>query len=638
MTDREPEEKILNTEESEEDKAVPVYSETAETEAPDLDDEQIKAAALAYAKYLTEKGLIPGDATFVEAEELGVDLEKKPAEESAEEPEAAEPEPEAESSAEEEAKAPEKKKPKANKENKQRKKKQKAKAKKQASYKETFLRTSGKAPLASITDFHDRAQDKVDGAFETVGKDVIRGIHRISDGYRESRRVIGFALLLTGVLAASILIVFDRFTVYEYAYNGKVLGYVQEQEEVTDVLAIAGRKLSGNNGGGDDDGVDIEFVADQNVTFNLVESRGKSTDDSDTVINKLIYMTDIETEAYAVYDGDKVVAIVKDQKDAETLLKRTMGELSVPDRGMVLVSAEFVNELSTKPVNVLLGSIQSNAVAQEQMIKGGLMQTYHIVEEGETLETLAAVFGVSDIDIYDEGNRNVATEIEQGDKVCIRSQVEPVGVKMVETGRIKEVIEFETIKKETDEFYKGDTHLQQDGVNGEQIFEGTITKVSGVETEREQTKEPEIRKEKKDKIILVGTAERPKTAATGTFIVPLDHFTMTSGFGPRWGTHHDGVDLAAPTGTPYYAADGGTVIRAGWFGGYGNCIDIDHGNGVVTRYGHSSQIFVSVGDLVYQGQNIGLVGSTGWSTGPHLHFEVHINGVRQDPEAYVKFF
>ena len=610
MTDKATEE-IIKTEENEETAPVKVYSETAEIEIPQLDDEQIKAAALAYAKYLNEQGLEPGDATFAEPEELGVDLEEK------EKPEE-----------KKEEKKPEKK------ESKERKKKQKAKAKQKKSYQKEFMKNTGKSPLASVTDAHDRMQDGSDKVLASIGKDVVKGAHRVAAGYRNSRRVIGIAILFTGLLAAAILIIFDKYTVYEYTYNGKVLGYVQEQEEVTDVLDIAGKKLSG----GRENGVNVEFVANQNVTFNLVDGRGKSRDDSDTVINKLIYMTDIETEAYAVYDGDRVVAVVKDQNDADSLLATTMSQLSVPDRGMTLVSSEFTNNLSTRPVNVLLGSVQSNAAAQKQMINGGKMEIFHIAEEGETVDSLAVEFGVETIDIYDEDNNNVVEEIEQGDKVCIRSTVDPVSVKMVESGRIKETIEFETIKKESDEYYKGDTYLEQEGVNGVQIFEGTITKVAGEVVDRKESKPPEVLTEKKDKIIIVGTAERPKTAATGTFIKPLEYFTMTSGFGPRWGTHHNGVDLAVSTGTPFVAADGGKVVRAGWYGGYGMCIDIDHGNGTLTRYGHCSRIYVSVGDLVYQGQTIGLVGSTGWSTGPHLHFEVYIDDVRRDPEEYVKFF
>lgn len=629
MTDKDIEITTVNNEaEDEETKPVEVYSEKAETEAPDLDSEQIKAAALAYAKYLREQGLIPGDATFVEPEEIGVDLEERAPEE--EKPKTEEVK---EASEEKDPKNPKEKKeqaPKKKAAKESRKKKQKVKEKKQNLYKKQFMKKTGRSPLASVTDGLDRMQDAVDGAFVNVGQDTVRGFHRMATGYMNSRRTIGFALLLIGILAAAILIIFDTFTVYEYAYNGKVLGYVHEQEEVTDVLDIAGRKLSS----GRENGVTVEFAANQNVTFNLVEGKGKSTDDSDTVINKLIYMTDIETEATAIYDGDSVVAIVKDEADAEDLLAQTMGQLSIPDNGMVLVSSEFVNELNTRPIDVLLGSVQSKAAAQEQMVNGGDMETFHIAEEGETVESIAGEFGVETDRIYDENNEEVVSEIEQGDKICIRSMVEPVSVKMVETGKIKETVEYQTIKKETDKYYKGDTYVEQEGVNGVQIFEGTITKVAGEETDRDEIS-TEVIKEKKDKIILVGTAERPKTAATGTFIIPLDRYTFSSGFGHRWGRLHKGVDLAVGTGNPIHAADGGKVVRASYYGGYGYCVEIEHEPGVVTRYAHCSQILVSVGDLVYQGQTIALVGNTGNSFGSHLHFEVLINGSPQNPVNYI---
>ena len=643
MTDREQEDNTLNNEITEKKKPAEVYSETAEEDVPQLSDAQIKAAALAYAKYLRDNDLAPGDATFADPEDLGVVLEEK--EEEAAEEGAKEEAPEAGSEEEtaEELSDGEKKAEEPSEDEKkeggsegtagrERKRKQKAKARRIKSYKKEFMAVKP-SPLAGITDFHDRAQDRVDEAFSAMGKGMVTGAHRMAAGYRNSRRTIGIALLLTGILAAAILILFDRFTVYEYAYNGKVLGYVQEQEVVTDVLGIAGKKLSENSKGG----TGIEFVANQNITFNLVDGRGKSTDDSDTVINKIIYMTDIETEAIAIYDGDRIVAIVQNQEEAETLLTQTKAELSMPDRGMVVISSEFTNPLDARPINVLLGSVQSNAAAQRQMINGGKMETYHIVEEGETLESLAELFGVEVIDIYNEDNSEIVTELEQGDKVCIRSTVEPVSVEMVESGKIKEVIEYETIKQESDDYYKGDTYLLQEGENGEQIYEGTITKVGGVEVSRDPTGPAVKTKEKKDKIILVGTAERPKTAATGTFMLPLDHYVVTSEFGGRWGRNHNGIDLGASTGTPIYASDGGRVIRADWYSGYGMCIDIDHGNGVFTRYGHCSAIYVNVGDLVYQGQNIGAVGNTGNSFGSHLHFEIRVNDTPQNPRNYLRF-
>ena len=622
MTFNETEEKTLNTEieaKAEEEAA----AEPEEEVHPSLDDAQIKAAALAYARYLKDNDLAPGDATTTEPGEIMPEPGEAPAEAPEEETSSEE-----NQNAEDDGQEKQDKKTETKKAEDLRKirKRQEAKARQ----KEKFLK-GGKDSLASVMNLHDKVQDGIDGTFSKLGREVIRGAHKISSSYRNTRRGIGIAILVTGLLAAGILIVFDMFTVYEYAYNGKVLGYVKNQEEVTDVLDVAGRQLANNNS---TEG-EVKFVANQNVTFNPVDGRGKSTDDSDTVVNKLIYMTDIETEAYAVYDGDKVVAIVKDQNDADNLLLQTKDDLSAPDPGMELVSAEFTNELSVRPVNVLLGSIQSNAAAQEQMTNGGEMNTYHIVEQGETVESLAAEFGVEAFDIYNGDNSEAVVEIEQGDRVCIRSHVEPVSVKMVEEGRLKEVIEFETIKKESDEYYKGDTHLEQEGQNGVQIFEGRITKVGGEVQNRKETAETEILVEKKDKIILVGTAERPKTAATGTFIMPIEHYVVTSEWGGRWGRMHEGMDFGASTGTPIYAADGGKVIKANFWSGHGLCVEIDHGNGVVTRYSHCSAVHVSIGDLVYQGQHIADVGNTGHSFGSHLHFEVRINDVSQNPRNYV---
>ncbi|AEV81787.1 peptidase M23 [Actinoplanes sp. SE50] len=123
----------------------------------------------------------------------------------------------------------------------------------------------------------------------------------------------------------------------------------------------------------------------------------------------------------------------------------------------------------------------------------------------------------------------------------------------------------------------------------------------------------------------VKRAEKPVAvaAATGTWVDPNPTARVTSCFGERWGRLHAGVDLAAPDGTPIVAAGAGVVVRAGVAEGYGNAVLIDHGNGWLTHYGHLSRITVAVGQVVRAGEQIGNEGSTGHSTGPHLHFEVH---------------
>lgn len=127
---------------------------------------------------------------------------------------------------------------------------------------------------------------------------------------------------------------------------------------------------------------------------------------------------------------------------------------------------------------------------------------------------------------------------------------------------------------------------------------------------------------------------------TGQFVWPVNG-RVSSPFGYR--IHpifhvrkmHTGIDLSAGMGTPIKAADSGTVIQAGWRGGYGKCVVISHGNGVATLYAHQSVLLVSVGDTVKRGQVIGKVGSTGFSTGAHLHFEVRVNGSPVDPMGYL---
>jgi len=109
---------------------------------------------------------------------------------------------------------------------------------------------------------------------------------------------------------------------------------------------------------------------------------------------------------------------------------------------------------------------------------------------------------------------------------------------------------------------------------------------------------------------------------------------VTSGFGMRWGRLHAGIDIAVAYGTPIHASAAGTVIFAGWMGGYGNFVIIDHGGGLATAYAHQSSIAVG-GGSVSQGQVIGYVGSTGHSFGPHLHFEVRVNGSPVDPLGYL---
>lgn len=116
---------------------------------------------------------------------------------------------------------------------------------------------------------------------------------------------------------------------------------------------------------------------------------------------------------------------------------------------------------------------------------------------------------------------------------------------------------------------------------------------------------------------------------------------VASGFGVRFDPFtglrrsHEGIDFPAPTGTPIVAAAGGVVIGAGWHSDYGNLLEIDHGNDIITRYAHTSRLLVQIGDIVKRGQHVADIGTTGRSTGPHLHFEVRVKGVAQNPNKFL---
>ena len=128
--------------------------------------------------------------------------------------------------------------------------------------------------------------------------------------------------------------------------------------------------------------------------------------------------------------------------------------------------------------------------------------------------------------------------------------------------------------------------------------------------------------------------DTPVTTPTGW---PTDGF-ISSGYGLRWNgaEFHQGIDIAAEMGTPIVATADGVVTLAGWnAGGYGNMVDIDHGNGILTRYGHASRVVVQEGQRVKRGEVIAYMGSTGFSTGPHVHYEIHVHGETVNPASYL---
>ena len=196
-----------------------------------------------------------------------------------------------------------------------------------------------------------------------------------------------------------------------------------------------------------------------------------------------------------------------------------------------------------------------------------------------------------------------------------------------------EEIPFETVTRENNERDQTYRVTLQEGCAGEAVVTAEIRTVDGEEHGRTIVART-VLSNATDEIVEVGT--KNVGIGTGSFLVPMSSYTFTSGFKWRWGRLHSGVDLAAGEGTPVYAADHGKVIVAEDSGnGYGKYIILDHRNGYKTLYGHNSELLVSVGDVVAKGDRIALSGNTGNSTGPHLHFEIHVNDEKVDPQQYI---
>lgn len=210
----------------------------------------------------------------------------------------------------------------------------------------------------------------------------------------------------------------------------------------------------------------------------------------------------------------------------------------------------------------------------------------------------------------------------------------------VETYTEMITLEYESKTVFTDALRDGAKNVVSKGYNGEGKQTYRVVSIDGVKSEAEIVSLDVITAPTAE-VVQVGSRSNGKTVASlGTFQKPYDG-RITSYVGPRWGRTHNGIDIIAKEGAckgdPAFAAADGVVVRADWYGGYGNCVIIDHGNGIQTLYAHFTKLSVKAGDVVKAGDEVGKIGSTGNSTGPHLHFEVHVDGEIVNPLLFVDF-
>jgi len=388
-----------------------------------------------------------------------------------------------------------------------------------------------------------------------------------------------FAVLVV-VIAASVVLI-QSSTAYEYSYHGKLLGTARSVDDVYRTIDVLGDKLSKATG------ANVSLDVERDMTFNKVVGFNLDVDTDEDILNTITYMKDLQVEAYVICVDDEETVTLESESVAKELLSEIQNEYAAASTGAVIDEVSYDQKVEIRPSYCLLGDIW---------------------------------------------NRSDAKKVLQGNK---EGTDEPlITIRSTETATYTEAVAYDVQYIDNASLYEGETEIKSQGSEGTDLIVATVERVNGQEVARTVVSTTRIT-EPVAEVQYRGTKPIPATQGTGAFQYPLASYTISSYFGMRWGTLHTGVDLAAPMGSKIYASDGGTVTFAGWKGSYGYLVIISHGGLFETYYAHCSKILVSVGENVYQGQNIALVGSTGYSTGPHCHFEVRYNGTPNNPLNYL---
>ncbi|MBE3590987.1 MAG: M23 family metallopeptidase [Firmicutes bacterium] len=340
-----------------------------------------------------------------------------------------------------------------------------------------------------------------------------------------------------------------------------------------------------------------------------------------------------------VIDGRRVLTL-PDRQTAEAAVAKVRADylawIGAGREGVTVQSVEPMQkiEIRVRPVDpdtIVTDLDQAVALLE----RGTDKQDEHTVAKGETLWQIAQEHHLSPEEILAANPGLQPSLLQVGQKVNLVVPEPYITFRDTEIRVQKVSIPYATQTVKDPNLYPWQRVTRQAGQPGVKEVTTQIVREAGriVSADVVSTAviEPPVQA-----VVAVGTKAVPAASGTGVFVWPTSGGVITSPFGWRWGTLHPGVDIGVPIGTPVYAADSGTVVAAGWESGYGKRVIISHGRGLVTVYGHLSSIRVQAGQEVRRGQLIGLSGMTGHATGPHLHFEVRVNGAPVNPVKYLK--
>ncbi|WP_167792043.1 M23 family metallopeptidase [Soehngenia longivitae] len=428
------------------------------------------------------------------------------------------------------------------------------------------------------------------------------------------------------VIIVSFSIVNTVTKAYSVSIGENVVGVVKEKQEALIIYDEIKKEL--------EDTYDAKIELEDEIIFKETNIFGDKYTDKEDLKKNVEREIDFKVDGFALVIDGETIGVFKNSSEIEKILEDVKKPYTeIKDRESTLKEVKFLENIDIQKVKVNVADI-ANAEEVLQKIKDGKeAKKTHIVEVGESLWTISLMYD-TDVEKLIAANPDVVPEdLKPGDEVNLIVPQPLLTVVTVEEVEYTKELDYEVTVKEDDSMYNTQKKIITKGTKGEAEVTANEIRHNGILVETKVVNETVIT-EPRTEVVAKGTKEPPKTMATGTFMMPT-RGRLSSPYGNRGSRMHLGIDIANSVGTSIYAADGGKVVYTGYQGSYGYMIEIDHENGYTTRYAHLSKILVSSGTRVYKGQVIGKMGSTGNSTGSHLHFEVLKNGVNKNPASYI---
>lgn len=344
--------------------------------------------------------------------------------------------------------------------------------------------------------------------------------------------------------------------------------------------------------------------------------------------------------AYQLMVNDEKWVIVSKRESLEELLDEYQQQfLFNVDKDAEIKKISFLQKVEIVEVAVMPDEISTLAEAKEKIYSVEEEMVQIEIQKGDNFWNISKANSISVNQIEILNPDLDPDKIFPGDKLVLKPMDPVLDVIIELENTIVESIPFNNVYRKDNNLYKNQRRTIKRGVEGKKEVSYNINLLNGYQSFLEVESE-KVLKEPVNAIVRIGTKTSVSRGGRINYgVVSGKRISSLYGYRihPITGRkrYHDGLDIAATHGNAVYAYSSGKVVQAGWNGGYGYQVLIDHGNGLKTRYAHLSKIYVRIGQKVGTGERIGAVGSTGNSTGPHLHFEVIKNGWTQNPLNYI---